>query len=64
MRNVPTPGDRVRVPFGLTVLEGEVQRVSTTGIGVRVTVAVEIYGSDEPITTTYPLEAVEVASAA
>lgn len=64
MTTVPEPGDRVRVPFGFHVLEGVVQRVSVSGIGVRVTVEVEIDGADEPIVSTYPLDAVEMATAA
>jgi len=63
MRDLPSPGDRVRVPFGFRTLEGEVLRASDFGIGPFVTVAVEVEGADEPIVTTYSVEDVEVASA-
>lgn len=64
MRELPAPGDRVQVPFGLHVLDGVVRRVAETGLGVRITVDVQVDGADAPITSTYPLDAVEAASAA
>ncbi|WP_433267026.1 hypothetical protein ACQPZF_00350 [Actinosynnema sp. CS-041913] len=64
MERLPSPGDRVRVPFGFHKLEGEVLRTSDFGIGPLVTVAVEVDGADEPVRATYELDAVEVASAA
>ena len=50
MESLPKPGDRVRVPFGTHLLDGEVRRVSTTGT--------------EPIPSTYALADVEMATAA
>jgi hypothetical protein len=64
MRSLPKPGDRVRVPFGIHTLEGEVLRVSDFGIGPLVQVAVEVDGADEPVLVTYAVERVEPASAA
>jgi hypothetical protein len=64
MRELPNPGDRVRVPFGVHTLEGKVLRTSDFGLGPLVTVAVEVEGADEPIPATYDLDAVEIASAA
>jgi hypothetical protein len=64
VQHLPKPGDRVRVPFGFHILEGEVLRVSDFGIGPLVLVAVEVDGSDEPIRSSYRLESVEAAPAA
>lgn len=64
MRSLPSPGDRVRVPFGIHMLEGTVVRTADFGIGPLVTVAVDVDGSDEPIPATYDLESVEVPCAA
>jgi hypothetical protein len=64
MRDLPSPGDRVKVPFGIRKLEGKVLRTSDFGIGPLVTVAVEVEGAAEPIVATYDLDVVEVPSAA
>jgi hypothetical protein len=64
MQGALKPGERVRVPFGLTVLEGEVRRVSRAGKYVWVLVAVDVDGADEPINSTYQLKDIERAAAA
>lgn len=63
MKKMPKPGDRVRVPFGANEAEGEVVRTSTF-LGPRVTVDVEIEGADEPLRNIYELEYVEPVPAA
>ncbi|WP_370945961.1 hypothetical protein AB5J62_43875 [Amycolatopsis sp. cg5] len=56
-------GSRVIVPFGLHDLEGVVERISGAGVAMRVTVGLEIDGTDERFVTTYPLSAVRLVSA-
>lgn len=59
----PKPGQEVRVPWGLDVLKGTVQRVYDTGRGPRVVVAVELPDADgstvEDVSVTLPADAVE-----
>lgn len=57
-------GDIVRVPFGLQDLEATVVRVYESGLGVRVTVAISIDGTDEPFVTTYPADQVCIVATA
>ncbi|MFC6088327.1 hypothetical protein [Saccharothrix lopnurensis] len=64
MKKMPKLGERVRVPFGGSMHEGEVVRTSDFGIGPLVFVAVEIEGADEPLQGMYELEYVEPVSAA
>lgn len=64
MDKMPGIGERVRVPFGNRILEGEVLLARDFGIGPLVTVAVEIEGADEPMQVTYELTDVETAARA
>lgn len=64
MENMPRIGERVRVPFGNRILEGEVLLTRDFGIGPLITVAVEVEGVDEPMRTTYELAEIESATAA
>lgn len=52
----PTVGDRVGVPWGLDVLEGQVLRTYETGVGSRAVVMVNVPGADdEPESRTITL---------
>jgi hypothetical protein len=65
MEKLPKPGDRVRVPFGWSMCDAEVLRVSSLG-GGRVFVRVELEGPEHPEATMdslYPLASVEAAAA-
>ncbi|WP_163573884.1 hypothetical protein [Fodinicola feengrottensis] len=57
------PGDRVRVSFASTLVEGMVIRADGV-TKASVTVAVEIDDTDEPIMIRYEPEQVEVIPAA
>lgn len=57
-------GDRVVVPFGLDTVDATVLRISETGRGVQVTVALEIGGLDEPYVTTMASDKVVAVTAA
>jgi len=63
MEKLPKPGDRVRVPFGGFLTEGEVLRASDFGIGGIVTVLVKVEGAGDGIINDYRLERVEEATA-
>lgn len=45
--HTPTVGDRVGVPWGLDVLEGQVLRTYDTGAGTRAVVLVDVPGADD-----------------
>jgi len=59
---LPAIGSRVRVPFGLGTVEGEVIDAYDSGYGPQVMVSILLEGSDEPITPTFRAEAVELAA--
>lgn len=52
-------GDRVRVPWGLDVLDGLVEDIYETSSGRRVVVRVAVPGSSEAETVTLPAETIE-----
>jgi hypothetical protein len=62
MSKLPAFGSRVRVPWGLTTVEGEVVGGYDSAIGKQVIVAVILEGGDEPLTATFRAEAVELAA--
>jgi len=63
MTKLPRIGTRVLVPFGRGRSEGEV--VDAYGsIGPYVRVAIDLLGTDEPLTVTFPLDQVEPANTA
>jgi hypothetical protein len=53
-------GDRVRVPWGLDVLDGLVEDIYETSSGRRVVVRVVVPGSSEAETVTLPAETIEL----
>jgi hypothetical protein len=59
---LPAIGSRVRVPWGLGIVEGEVVDAYDSGFGQQVIVAVTLEGSDEPLTVTFRGDAVELAA--
>lgn len=46
-QQTPAVGDKVGVPWGLDVLEGQVLRTYETGTGIRVVVSVDVPGADD-----------------
>ena len=62
MSTLPAIGSRVRVPWGLTTVEGEVVDAYDSGFGKQVIVAVILEGSDQPLTATFRADAVELAA--
>jgi hypothetical protein len=62
---VPAVGDRVRVPWGVDVLDGVVVQVNTTGARGRAAVQVDVPGAREAggdaVTVTLPVEALQPA---
>lgn len=64
MRRLPEPGDRVRVPWGRGTAEAEVVNAYESGIGGQVTVEVRLDDSGDVLTVTFPVDAVEPATAA
>jgi hypothetical protein len=52
----------VRVPWGLSIVEGEVVDAYDSGFGKQVIVAVTLEGSDQPVTVTFRADAVELAA--
>ena len=64
MQALPAVGDRVTIPWGLDEVEGEVVAAYSSGRGPYVTVEVCLEGTDEPITVTFPAEAIRSARAA
>jgi hypothetical protein len=65
MQTLPRIGDRVRIPWGLTEVEGEVIAAYDSGKEPMVTTEVFLEGMDEgvdePLTVTYPAEVVHPA---
>lgn len=64
MTKLPRIGTRVVVPFGLGKSEGEVVDAYESGIGPYVRVAIDLLGTDEVLTVTFPVDQVETANAA
>jgi hypothetical protein len=64
METRPRIGQRVRFPFGLEELEGEVYRVEGKGEMTWVTVEFYLYGNSEPTLTTFLLRQIHPAQAA
>ena len=62
MSTLPAIGSHVRVPWGLGTAEGTVVDAYDSGFGKQVVVAVLLEGSDEPLTTTFRADAVELAA--
>lgn len=63
MTKLPRIGTRVLVPFGRGRSEGEVVDAYDS-IGPYVRVAIDLLGTDETLTVTFPLDQVEPANAA
>jgi hypothetical protein len=59
---LPAIGSRVRVPWGLGTVEGEVVDAYDSGFGKQVIVAVILEGSDQQLTATFRADAVELAA--
>jgi hypothetical protein len=59
---LPAIGSRVRVPWGLGTVEGEVIDAYDSGYGPQVRVAIVLEGSDEAITPTFRAGTVELAA--
>jgi hypothetical protein len=59
---LPAIGSRVRVPFGLGTVEGEVIDAYDSGYGPQVMVSILLWGSNEPVTHTIRAEAVELVA--
>jgi hypothetical protein len=59
---LPAIGSRVRVPWGLAIVEGEVVDAYDSGFGKQVIVAVILEGSDQLLTATFRADAVELAA--
>lgn len=63
--DVPNIGDRVRIPWGVDVLDGIVVEIQTTTMGSRAVVQVDLPGAVEedgaPATVTLPLSALQPA---
>jgi hypothetical protein len=60
----PHVGERVIFPFGFEDQEGEVYRVEGAGDHTYVTVEYYLYGSDEPMLSTFPLKWIKPLRAA
>jgi len=59
---LPPIGSRVRVPWGLGTVAGEVIDTYDSGFGKQVIVMVILEGSDQPLTATFRADAVELAA--
>jgi hypothetical protein len=59
---LPLIGSRVRVPWGLGTVQGEVIDAYDCGFGKQVIVMVILEGSDQPLTAIFRADAVELAA--
>lgn len=62
MSALPAIGSRVRVPWGVGTIEGEVINAYDSGFGGQVRVSILLGGTDEPITPTFDAESVELVA--